>query len=862
MQPNRIQLTLLACVITGLSSPALAQQPQTCFFEGPQFAGASMCVAPGNTTRMPRGWNDRARSVKVATGYALQAFVHNNYGGNRVTVQGDFADLAVVRMSGNLSSYRHVSSTSPEARDPATEALIAADAARAKLVAAADAQVCLFEQEQFGGASLCLSAGELTSMPRGWNDRARSARVQAGHQMVGFVHNNYRGHSSTLVGEIPRLAALGLNRNLSSLKISVNEGQTMPSTVPSMPPWYTVATEGASIAVSGSGQYRYGDGSSWHYRGFSWLGDRPVQCTAAFFGRDPAPGQPKVCQLLAREGDPGLVVAQPTPAPIPTPTPTPVPPAAAALIGIPGTTVSSQWTAQHQDAARLLIQATYGPTRAEIDRVAAMGPTRWLDEQFATAPMDSHWAYVMIRNGPIGCITCDSAHINAVMESFWTQAITGPDQLRQRMVFALSQIFVVSTVNSAVSIQKDAHSAYLDMLSRNAFGNFRQLIEEVSLHPTMAHYLSHMRNQKEDPATGKIPDENYAREVMQLFTIGLWQLNPDGSRKLDANGRPIPAYGQEDVMGLAKVFTGLSWGNGDTSESGWRGWSGRHGAWNHPLQFYPQYHSTSEKRFLGTTVAANTAGPISLKMALDTLFNHPNVGPFIGKQLIQRLVTSNPSPAYVQRVAAAFDNNGQGVRGDMQAVIRAILLDPEARGASPLTSDSWGKMREPMLRLGHWLRGFEARAESGYYRIWNLENPVSSLGQNPLRAPSVFNWYRPHYSPPGLISTRGMVAPEFEITHETTTTGYANFVVNVVERGLGHNTNVLRPDYSALTALAGTPEALVQLVNEKLVAGMLSRESFQIVVGAVQAVPASNPLRRAQTAVALTLLSPEFIIQR
>jgi uncharacterized protein (DUF1800 family) len=281
----------------------------------------------------------------------------------------------------------------------------------------------------------------------------------------------------------------------------------------------------------------------------------------------------------------------------------------------------------------------------------------------------------MVRNGPPGCTVCDSAYINAVMESFWLQAVRGPDQLRQRTVFALSQIFVVSNVNSSIDSEVGAHASYLDMLARNAFGNFRTLLEEVATHPAMGHYLSHFRNEREDEASGRIPDENFAREVMQLFTIGLWELNQDGSRRRDPAGEFIPTYAQDDVSGLARVFTGWSWGGPDRSVARWHGWVGGRN-WQEQMGNYPDFHSPSEKRFLGVTIPAGTSGEESLRIALDRLFNHPNVGPFIGRQMIQRFVTSNPSPAYIARVAAAFNDNGQGVRGDMRAVLRAVLLDP------------------------------------------------------------------------------------------------------------------------------------------------------------------------------------------
>ena len=517
-------------------------------------------------------------------------------------------------------------------------------------------------------------------------------------------------------------------------------------------------------------------------------------------------------------------------------------------------------SARRIDAARLLVQASYGPTMAEIVHVADIGADAWIGEQFRTPPIDTHWDYVVVRQGPVGCTVCNARFINAAMESFWTQAVRGPDQLRQRTVLALSELFVVSTVNSALETQAEAHASYLDMLSRNAFGNFRTLLEQVSTHPTMAIYLSHMKNDKEDAATGRIPDENYAREVMQLFSIGLWELQPDGSRRKDAYGADIPSFTQADVMGLAKVFTGWSWHCADTGNNCWEGWNGLD--WKNQLQNYPDHHSTSEQRFLGVVVPAGTTGEQSLKLALDRLFNHPNTGPFIGSQLIKRLVTSNPSPAYVTRVTRAFNNNGAGVRGDMKAVLRAVLMDPEARDASKLRDPQWGKLREPMVRFGTWMRAFDAKAPNGYYAVWNLEDTVSSLGQNPLRAPSVFNFFRPGYAPPGEVMRQGLVAPEFQITHETTVTGYANFIATVVDRGYGYDSGHIDVGYAEELALAGNPPALLGRLTLLLTAGQRSATTRQTILSAVQAVPDTSPRSRVSTAVALTMLSPDFIVQK
>lgn len=525
-----------------------------------------------------------------------------------------------------------------------------------------------------------------------------------------------------------------------------------------------------------------------------------------------------------------------------------------------------------QSASRLLAQATYGATTTDIARVKTLGWEGWLNEQFAAPSVDGEtYAAYVDRGGLPGCKPgCTGGSINTVMEAIWRQTVLGPDQLRQRATFALSQIFVVG--NSVDQVHK-AYSEYYTMLNRNAFGNFRTLLEEVSRQPTMGRYLSHLGNEKEDPnPNGRIPDQNYAREVMQLFSIGLWQLNDDGSRKKDSSGKDIPTYGQAEVVGMSRVFTGWSWGDNagspvNTWEYGYRD--------NHHvlMKAYPAHHSSSSKFIInGKTIAANTGPEESLKIALDELFNHPNVGPFIGKQLIQRLVTSNPSPEYVTRVTHAFNNNGSGVRGDMKAVWRAILLDPEARDMNKVTDSQWGKLREPLLRYGHFLRTFGVTSDSGNYAIWNLEAGATSIGQNPLRSPSVFNWYRPDYSPPGALFRAGKVAPEFQITHETTTAGYTNFIVDKAERETARfqqagsrNKDALFTTYTAERALADRPAALLDHLNLLLMAGQMRPALRSRVEQAITAIPLTNDTdryRRVSTAVALLMASPQYLIQK
>jgi uncharacterized protein (DUF1800 family) len=521
-----------------------------------------------------------------------------------------------------------------------------------------------------------------------------------------------------------------------------------------------------------------------------------------------------------------------------------------------------------QAMSRFLSQATFGVTPERVTDGINLGFSAWLDRQFNTSPKDKHWDYVK-RGGPINCTTCDSKYINAVMESFWDQAITGPDQLRQRLVFALTQIFVISTVNSPLDSDPRAHAAYLDMLGQNAFGNFRSLLEEVALSPAMGHYLSHHQNEKEDQATGRIPDENFAREVMQLFTIGLWELNSDGTRRKDLGGKDIPTYTQDDISGMAKVFTGWSWGGPDAEDHRWHGWpiNGVDSVrWDLKMQPYAQYASTSEKRILkGVVIPANTNAQTSVKTALDTLFNHPNVGPFIGAQLIKRFTTSNPSPDYVRRVAEAFNNDGQGVRGDMRSVIRAIFLDTEVRSDAGLSSNTYGKVREPVMRLANWITTFQARAASGKFSIWNLEDQVWSIGQNPLRAPSVFNWYRPEYRPPGAIASAGLTAPEFQITHETTVTSYTNFILNAIERGFGDGNNTLKGNYTVELGLVDKPDELIERLNLHLTAGQLSGPTKTLIKDAltsINLVDNDARTRRLTVAIGLVMVSPDYLVQR
>jgi len=530
------------------------------------------------------------------------------------------------------------------------------------------------------------------------------------------------------------------------------------------------------------------------------------------------------------------------------------------------------------DAARFLNQASFGASAAEVSKVQTYGYSAWLEDQFFM-PGGSHEAYINAVNAslPPGQ-TLNDGH---VMNTFWREAATGQDQLRRRVAFALSQIYVISLQDGTVAEFRRGVASYLDMLGRNAFGNYRQLLEDVTLHPMMGLYLSHLRNQKEDPARNRVPDQNYAREVMQLLSIGLYELNPDGTLKL-ASGLPVETYDNNDIVGLSRVFTGFSWAGPDKSDTRFFG-----GGTQDPnrevlaMQSYPRFHSTSEKRFLTAVIpAGGTADPDGdLRVALDELASHPNVGPFIGRQLIQRLVTSNPTPAYVARVAQAFDagrftsgmwSAGTGRRGDLRATVAAILLDREARTAVRLADPAFGKIREPILRVAHWMRAFNVRSASGNFLLGVTDDPATSLGQSAMRSPSVFNFYRPGYVPPNTaIATAGLVAPELQIIHETSVVGYANCMRSAVQNGLGSGSpRDIQPDYTAELALADDADRLIDRVDLLLTAGRMSADTRVLTRNAVNsiAMPATNQTaarqNRVNLAVLFTLSSSDYLVQK
>lgn len=505
-----------------------------------------------------------------------------------------------------------------------------------------------------------------------------------------------------------------------------------------------------------------------------------------------------------------------------------------------------------QQASRFLAQVSMGATHDQITRVQTLGYAGWIDEQMALPVSMSCWDWLMAK-GYNAATNINTE--NGFDSAIWRKLIYSTDTLRQRVTLALSEIFVVS-IDGLVGAGWRAFSAasYVDLLAANCFGNYRNLLEAISTSAAMGQYLTFRGNMKYDPKTGALPDENYAREIMQLFSIGLLKLNADGTPAL-ANGVPQETYSLNDITGLARVFTGwdfdLTVSKTDTPDFLRR-----------PMIQIAARHETGASTFLGSTVPAGLTGEQSLKAALDIIFAHPNVAPFISRQLIQRLVTSNPSPAYVQRISAVFLNDGKGVKGSLGAVIKAILLDDEARNTSIASSPQFGKLREPVLRFANWARAYNVSSASDLWNIGNTSDTAGRLGQSPLRSPSVFNFFRPGYVPPNTsIAAATLVAPEFQITNESTVVGYVNFMQRVVSLG---NADLV-PDYSSLLPLAENERALLNEINLVLAAGQLSDATLSQLSTAISSMPVGTDAKRYNriyAALTLVLASPEFIVQK
>jgi uncharacterized protein (DUF1800 family) len=544
----------------------------------------------------------------------------------------------------------------------------------------------------------------------------------------------------------------------------------------------------------------------------------------------------------------------------------------------------------NEKAARFLQQAQFSSIDSEIASVRSGTYEAWIQKQF-NLPLDqTGWDWLEQRGYGVN----DKAQyfFNLALADFmvWNQLFTGTNQMRKRVTLALSEFFVASLQSAEFDWRSHAYAAWWDMLTRNAFGNYRQLLEDVTLIPAMGYYLNTKGNQKENTTTGRVPDENYAREVMQLFSIGLYQLNLDGTEKLDSNGRRIDTYTQSDVTNLARVFTGYDFDRSGGSfnprkadDSGFEGYTLLNKEFaRKPMALDPNKHSTLGANFLGASVAAGASASSALNTALNTLFNHPNTAPFFCRQMIQRLVTSNPSPAYVGRVAAKFINDGKGVRGDLKAIWSAILLDPEARSDQSLASPDFGKLREPIVRFVQWGRSFGFNSASGGWKMFETSNPATSLGQSPLRSPSVFNFFRPGFVPPSTaLANSKRPAPEFQLVNETSVGGYLNHMQTVLEAGIyvaspagapnpftGPYVQDITASFNDELAIASDADALVARLNLVMCAGRLSAATRTIMVNALKATPltaassSGEKLNRVRGAVLMVLGCAEYLIQK
>jgi len=528
---------------------------------------------------------------------------------------------------------------------------------------------------------------------------------------------------------------------------------------------------------------------------------------------------------------------------------------------------------------QFLARATFGATSGEITSLTGTEVSDWILTEFNKQPTN----YRSRVTALVAALPDDEMlFANSLTYIFFDEAIAGEDQLRQRMVLALSEIIVVSSFGD-LDAYPEAMAFYVDILSDNAFGNYRDLLEEITRSPAMGIYLTYLANEKGDMATGRVPDENYARELLQLFAIGLNELELDGTVKTDGQGQPIETYDNDDITGLAKVFTGLST-QGSNFYDIFGNCTDRNicPQFHQPMVMFDEFHSPLEKQFLGLTIPPNTLGDASIDMALDEIFNHPNVAPFVSRQLIQRFVTSDPDPAYVRRVATAFETGrftlpdgrsvGTSARGDLRATLAAVLLDDNALRLPSEVPDDFGKVREPMLRFIHWARAFGETTPDASEEFF-LVNTTFGLGQHPFRSNSVFNFFRPGYVAPGTATgAAGITAPELQITNESTAISYINFMNAFI-----YNFSPTEPDdpdagvngdYTRQIGLADDASALINDLDLLLTGGQLRTETKTRMTELMNEIPIGvdtadeDRLSRVLIAISMVMTTPEYLVQR
>jgi Uncharacterized protein conserved in bacteria len=599
---------------------------------------------------------------------------------------------------------------------------------------------------------------------------------------------------------------------------------------------------------------------------------------------------PTILPTAAPTSEPSVLpTAEPTVTPSLTPTPSaePLKPDNSADPTLPAPSDANYHAAK--STARFLTQATFGPTAKSIHANLNRTREQWIDEQFSL-PQTRHLQRLDQRLEEIGLVPAPDPELDEEgwirdlqrSDIWWESAIWGKDQLRQKMAYTLSQILVISTISDVLFNDSRGVANYHDILATHAFGNYRDLLEEVTLSPMMGEYLSMIRNEKANQERNIRPDENYAREIMQLFSIGLVELNIDATPKLDNNNNPIATYGQDDIKALARVFTG--WNHGTINQ--WWEWTSAGDSEVVPMKSFDNYHDNEQKVIFGNqTITANQTPQQDISRALDILFLHPNVGPFVSKQLIQRLITSNPSPEYVSRVATIFNNNGNGVKGDMKAVVKAILLDNEAVNGHTLHPSTFGKLREPILKISALWRAFKAQGVP----VSNLEDDNSPIypnrlryrgtdrefGQRPYGSFSVFNFYRPDFQQPGAIKNADLNSPEFQIMTDSqliSATSAMSFTIFWRDTqgdwpqseiiGEGWDIYPTQLYLEEEKAIANNPAKLLDRINLLLMAGQMSPAMYNEILTHLNAYSGGFGNLQIYDALLLVTASPEFAVQR
>jgi uncharacterized protein (DUF1800 family) len=542
------------------------------------------------------------------------------------------------------------------------------------------------------------------------------------------------------------------------------------------------------------------------------------------------------------------------------------------------------------NVTRFLTQSTFGPTEEEIKALYESNGdfNAWIDDQIAapqTSVLDSLDAHMRASGlNPLNKrnLELDWQKRMLLSDILWERFVHGEDQLRQRVAFALSQIFVISDLSDALFNDTRGIANYHDIMSEHAFGNYRELLEAVTLNPMMGEYLSMVRNEKLDESRNIRPDENYAREMMQLFTIGLVELNDNGTVRLNTEGDPIPTYDQEITKAFASVFTGWMYGNAPSWY--WADWFNE--STTLPMKPFDEFHDMRSKTLLNSEVLpAGQSAQQDLEAALDNVFSHSNVAPFVSKQLIQRLVTSNPSPYYVARVTGVFNNNGRGEKGDLSAVVRAILLDPEARQTSPTGVESFGKLKEPVLKFTSLMRAFEVEAFQPLTDDGSSERetvrffwPGFDFGQRPYGSPSVFNFYRPDYKPANAFGGADVVSPEFQILNEKNITAASNWGGSIIfnaydflregcENELDFESGVgcLYAKFDDEIELARNVDDLLDHLDVLMLSGHMTEEMRAILVDHIEPfdpLDEQQRLYRVAEATYLIWMSPAFAVQQ